>query len=211
MEGAFRQIYIANQKKQASAYDLGRFDKRGKTAEKELEFFKGLTSQAKNIGEQIMAQGYDTNSITKLEELLATFQSLYNNYAQEKIRNPAAGQSEHMREIMDALKGTLMQLQQSAPMYAARAAEHLKNLESMYVKTGGSVFIKGVPTPRHLPQKDAEIPNKVGGSMGRYTGDTHYDVNYHEPTLMERMARDGNIPLYEEHRYSKMQMNDDYN
>jgi hypothetical protein len=207
MEGAFRQIYLANQKKQASAYDLGRFDRKGKTAEKELEFFRGLTSQAKNIGEQIMAQGYDTNSITKLEELLAAFQSLYNNYAQEKIRNPAAGASIQMRETMDALKHTLQQLQQSAPMYAARATEHLKNLESMYVRTGGSVYSK----PSYLQQQDNEIPNKVSGSMGSYTGDTRYDVNYHEPTLMERMARDGNIPLYEEHRYSKMQLNDDYN
>ena len=215
MEGAYRHAYLENQKKQANAYDLGRFDRKGKSAEKELEFFKGMTSQATNIANQIEAGGYDTNSITKLEELLATFQSLYNNYAQEKVRNPAVGASENMRQIMDNLRDVLIRIQQSAPQYAERVKEHLRDLESMYVKTGGSQFIKGVPTPAYLRGgfiPDNEKPNAVGtSSMGRYSGDVPYDVAYHEPTLAERMAKDGNIPLYEEHRYSKMAMNSDWN
>ena len=201
MEGAYRHAYLENQKKQANAYDLGRFDRKGKSAEKELEFFKGISSQAKNIENQIMSQGYDTNSITKLEELLATFQSLYNNYAQEKIRNPATGASEGMRIIMDQLKSVLNNIQQAAPQYAQRVQEHLKELNNMYVRTGGSQFIKGVPTPSYIR----------GGSMGRYTDQVPVDTYYHEPTLAERMAMDRNIPLYEDHKYHKMTMNSDYN
>jgi len=193
MEGAYRHAYLENQKKQANAYDLGRFDRKGKSAEKELEFFKGIASQAKNIENQIMSQGYDTNSITKLEELLATFQSLYNNYAQEKIRNPATGASEGMRIIMDQLKTVLNNIQQAAPQYAQRVQEHLKELNNMYVRTGGA---------KH---------NMSGGSMGRYTDQVPVDTYYHEPTLAERMAMDRNIPLYEDHKYHKMTMNSDYN
>lgn len=208
MEGAYRHAYLANQNRQAKNYDLGRFDRKGKSAEKELEFFKGMTSQASNIANQIEAGGYDTNSITKLEELLSTFQSLYNNYAQEKVRNPAVGASENMRQIMDNLRDVLIRIQQSAPQYAERVKEHLRDLDSMYVKTGGGMNPRMVGG--FIP--DNEKPNAVGtSSMGRYSGDVPYDVAYHEPTLAERMAKDGNIPLYEEHRYSKMAMNSDWN
>jgi hypothetical protein len=209
MENAYRTIYLQNQQKQAKRYDLGRFDRKGKSAEKELEFFKGLTSQAANVAHQIEAGGYDTNSITKLEELLATFQGLYNNYAQEKIRNPAAGASESMRQIMDNLRDVLMRIQQAAPHYAERVKEHLKELDTMYVKTGGSVFIRGVPTPAYL--RDREVQNKVGGSMGKYTGEVQDNVTMYEPTLAERIARDGNLPLYEDHKYHKLMMNGDRN
>jgi hypothetical protein len=185
----YQQHYLANQNKSAKNYDIERF--RGKKDQKkELEFFKGLASQANNIAEDIMSQGYDTNKINKLEKLLADFQGLYNVYYQEKVRNPAYGLSNDMRAVMDAIRNVLLRIREVAPMYSQRVKEHLTELENMYVRTGG---------------------RKSGGSVSTYTGDVSNDIDLYEPSIMERINNQKNIERYENYKYSRLAMNDDFN
>jgi hypothetical protein len=196
----YQKTYIANQSKQASRYDNERFSK-FKDSKKELEFFKGLNSQINNIANNIEAGNNDLSQMSKLEELLAQFNALYNSYYAEIARNPQNKASEPMRNIMNSLRNSLQMISQASPQYARQMAEHLKNLDAMYVKTGGSTFIKGVPTPQHLS----------GGSLGTYTGDTPDDINMYEPSIMERINKQHNIERYENHKYTRLQMNDDFN
>lgn len=198
----YRQKYLKTQKDAVNKMNEERFEKRGKVDDKMLEFFKGINQQVKGLANQIEAQGYDTNSMTKLEELLSNFNYLYNIYAQEIVRKPENKLSVPMRQIMDALKNTLMRLSQISPNYGRLLSGHLKNLDEMYVKTGGSVFIKGVPTPAHLR----------GGSLGRFTdNDNSYNYDYYEPTFLERLAQQKNIERYPDYVYSKPALNEDYN
>lgn len=174
---------------------------KGKPMEgKDLEFFKGISSQIKNEASNIMAQGYDTNRITKLEKMLGDFTLLYNAYYEQITRNPQNKMSQPMRDIIDGLKKALIQIQGVAPEYADRLQEKLNELNDMYRRTGGQ-FIKGVPTPSYLS----------GGGLGTYNGDLPVNVEYYEPTLEERMANQKFLPLWRDKPYTKLQMNDDYN
>lgn len=198
----YRQRYLKTQKDAVNKMNEERFEKRGKVDEKTLEFFKGINQQVKGLANQIEAQGYDTNSMTKIEELLSNFNYLYNIYAQEIVRKPENKLSVPMRQIMDALKNTLLRLAQISPNYSRLLQGHLKNLDEMYVKTGGSVFIKGVPTPEHLR----------GGSLGKFTdNDNSYNYDYYEPTFLERLSQQKNIERYPDYVYSKPALNEDYN
>lgn len=185
----YQKTYIANQNRQASRYDNERFSK-FKDSKKELEFFKGLNSQINNIANNIEAGNNDLSQMSKLEELLAQFNALYNSYYAEIARNPQNKASEPMRNIMNSLRNSLQMISQASPQYARQMAEHLKNLDAMYVKTGGQM---------------------VGGSLGTYTGDTPDDINMYEPSIMERINKQQNIERYENHKYTRLQMNDDYN
>ena len=174
---------------------------KGKVMEgKELEFFKGKAFQIVNEANNVMADGYNNNSITRIERLLGDFNLLYNAYYEQIVRNPANKLSQPMRDIIDQIKSVLVQLQEVSPEYANRLNAQLNQLNDMYRRTGGSIF-KGVPTPSYLN----------GGGNGTYNGDVPVDVEYYEPTLEERMRTQKFLPLWEDNRYTKMEMNSDYN
>lgn len=174
---------------------------KGKVMEgKDLEFFKGISNLIKNQADDVMAQGYDTNSMTNLERLLGNFNTLYNAYYEQIVRNPQNKLSEPMRGIIDDIKKILSELYDISPQYARRLQDQLNILDDMYRRTGGQI-LKGVPTPSYLS----------GGGLGTYNGDVPVDINQYEPSLEERIASQQFLPQWKDKPYRKLQMNNDYN
>lgn len=200
MEKNLAEQYRRNlQKSNRKNPDLRKF--KGKVMEgKDLEFFKGLSFQIKNEANNVMADGYNNNSITRIEKLLGDFNMLYNAYYEQIVRNPANKLSQPMRDIVEGIKNTLLQISDIEPAYANRLKAQLNQLDDLNRRTGGNI-IKGVPTPSYLS----------GSGNGTYNGDVSVDVEYYEPTLEERMRAQRFLPLWEDNRYSKLQMNSDYN
>lgn len=201
----YQQRYLDNLKKHVARYDTKKFEERGgEQNKKQLAFFEGVKNQVQGLAEQVMAQGYDTNTITTLEELLANFQAMYNQYAFDIVRKPSSGLSQYMREIIAQMNETIQRIAEHSPHYANRLAEHIRALEAMNVRTGGQMV-------GQMVGGQAGDNRMIGGSLGRYTGQIPIDVDVYEPTILERMAMQQNIQRYPNYEYSKMPFNEDYN
>jgi hypothetical protein len=197
----YQRQYLDNQRAFAKRQDEKHFEKRGKVDEKILEHFKRFTGEAVGIAHQVQAQGYDTNAATNLENLLAKFQALYNSYAFDIVRNPQNKLSEPMRQIMTDLKNILATIAEINPRYGARIQQHLSELDKMYVRTGGAKCMRG-----------GNATGSFSGSVeGPYSGSQIVNLNYYEPSIQERMAREIFVDRNAPYQYSKLAFNEDRN